>query len=201
MDADGREYIRVHWCSLAVNEAPMQPNHKGQSPLTMNTLAKLHIAKKVLCLDDDAYRLVLERVTGQRSARFITPEDLPALQRELRRLGWDGYLMPHNPPQSPFRKGGGSPLSKGGPGGILKYEELGNRRGMPTPAQLRKFDALFNTTPGYGTINPKAAMRGFLKKRFGVEDVRFLDVEQFEKALNAIRQIRERKGVSRDGDL
>jgi hypothetical protein len=143
----------------------------------MKTLAKIHVAKRDLGLDDDEYRAVLERTTGERSARNVLPEHIPALQRELRRLGWQGYLL---------RRGELPPRL---------YDELGDRPGYPNPAQLRKLDALFNTTPGYGTVNPRAALRGFLQKRFGVADMRFLDLELYEKALNAVRTIRRRMGL------
>jgi len=175
----------------------MQPDHKGISKLSRAVLAKLHIAKKQLCLSDDAYRIILERVTGHSSARDITPDQMPALQREFKRLGWNGYLLTREEWQAldkNYRQDAGATGRA-----PLKYEELGDRRGMPNPAQLRKLDALFNTTPGYGTINQNAALRAFLKKRFAVEDIRFLNLRQYEVALKAVREIRLRKGLSDDG--
>jgi len=49
-------------------------------------LAQIHIAKKELGLDEDTYRDVLERVTGQRSAKG----QKRALLAEFRRIGWKG---------------------------------------------------------------------------------------------------------------
>ena len=37
-----------------------------------NNLAKIHIAKKQLCLDDDTYRDILRTVTGKTSAKDLT---------------------------------------------------------------------------------------------------------------------------------
>lgn len=51
-------------------------------------LAKIHIAKKELRLDDDAYRDVLERVTGQRSAKGLNETNLKLVVSEFKRLGW-----------------------------------------------------------------------------------------------------------------
>jgi len=158
----------------------MQPDHRGESALPRRILAKLHIAKKALGLDDEDWRDLLERMTGHRSARELTEEHLRPLQRELRRLGWDGWLLRRDEVPT------------------LKYEELGDRKGMPNAAQLRKLDALFNTIPGWATINPQAAMRAFLKKRFRVEDIRFLDLRKYEIALKAVREIRTRRGLSND---
>ena len=53
-------------------------------------LAKVHIAKKQLQLDDVAYGDVLERVTGVASAQTLTQPQLDAVLREFKRLGWGG---------------------------------------------------------------------------------------------------------------
>jgi len=51
-------------------------------------LAKVHIAKKDLGLDDETYRSVMERVTGRRSAGDCAVHELVRAVAELRRLGW-----------------------------------------------------------------------------------------------------------------
>lgn len=159
-----------------------QPDHNGSSLLTKRHLSLIHIAKKALGLDEDDYRDLLERVTGRRSATEIEPGQLMALQKELRRCGWRGYLLRRDevPP--------------------LRYQGLKQRPDRPTPAQLRKLDVLFKTCPGYGTIDGDAALRAFLRKRFNVDDARFLNRKQYESALNGIRQIRKRAGVAPDGE-
>lgn len=52
------------------------------------TFAKIHIAKKELGLDDDAYRDVLERITGKRSSKGMSANQHKAVLDEFRRLGW-----------------------------------------------------------------------------------------------------------------
>ena len=51
-------------------------------------LAQVHIAAKALALDDNTYRAVLERATGQRSAKACSDGQLTAALDEFRRLGW-----------------------------------------------------------------------------------------------------------------
>ena len=165
----------------------MQPDHKGKSSLPRPMLAKIHIAAKALGLAEEDYRDLLGRVTGKRSASDLALSDLPALQQELRRCGWDGYLISYEEWQA------------GKPAPQKKYQELGYRTGRPNPAQLRKLDALFHGIPGYGTISPEKAFRAFLRKRFGIEDAAFLDLIQYEKALKAVREMRKRHGME-DGD-
>ena len=51
-------------------------------------LAKVHIAKKDLGLGDDAYRDVLEGVTGKRSSGHMSAPELDAVLARFRALGW-----------------------------------------------------------------------------------------------------------------
>jgi len=53
-----------------------------------NLLAKVHIAKKDLGLDDEAYRSLMERITGHRSAGDCAVHELVRAVAEFRRLGW-----------------------------------------------------------------------------------------------------------------
>lgn len=51
-------------------------------------LAKVHVAKKQMALDDADYRAVLLRVTGYRSSADCSDAQLHALLAEFQRLGW-----------------------------------------------------------------------------------------------------------------
>ena len=51
-------------------------------------IAKIHIGKKDLGLDDDTYRAILERVTGHRSARDCTDKHLTDVLAELGAKGF-----------------------------------------------------------------------------------------------------------------
>ncbi|MFZ5427101.1 MAG: phage protein GemA/Gp16 family protein [Thermodesulfobacteriota bacterium] len=51
-------------------------------------LAKVHIAKKDMGLDDEAYRGLMERITGHRSAGDCAVHELVRAVAEFRRLGW-----------------------------------------------------------------------------------------------------------------
>lgn len=63
-------------------------------------LAKVHIAKKELGLDDATYRAVLERVTGKTSSAGLKDNQLDAVLTEFKRLGWTpkkAGAAPHRP--------------------------------------------------------------------------------------------------------
>lgn len=52
------------------------------------SLAKIHIAKAQLGLDDETYRALLARVAGVRSAKDLSPRQVGAVLREFERLGF-----------------------------------------------------------------------------------------------------------------
>lgn len=54
----------------------------------MSALAKIHVGKKQLGLDDDTYRDLLGRVTGKRSLRDMSDTEHGAVLEEMKRLGF-----------------------------------------------------------------------------------------------------------------
>jgi phage gp16-like protein len=52
-------------------------------------MAKIHIAKAQLGMDDDTYRALLARVAGVRSAKDLGPRQIGAVLREFERLGFE----------------------------------------------------------------------------------------------------------------
>lgn len=51
-------------------------------------LASIHIARKDMALEEESYRALLYRVTGQTSAKELTEEQLRSVLAEFERLGW-----------------------------------------------------------------------------------------------------------------
>lgn len=60
---------------------------KRLNPRNLN-LAKIHIAKAQLEMDDHSYRSLLARIAGVRSASELTPRQAENVLAEFRRLGW-----------------------------------------------------------------------------------------------------------------
>jgi len=61
-------------------------------------LARVHIARKELALDEAAYRAVLTRITGRDSAGKCSDRQLESVLDEFKRLGWTPATT--RPPQS-----------------------------------------------------------------------------------------------------
>lgn len=71
-------------------------------------LAPIHCARRDLCMDDDSYRALLERVAKVRSARDLSPAAAARVLEEFERLGWINKRRasrgrPHNFAELPDR--------------------------------------------------------------------------------------------------
>lgn len=132
-------------------------------------LAQIHIAKKALGLEDAIYRDILWWQFHKRSARDLTPQEVTELLAHFRTLGW----------QRQTHQGG------------QRFDDLGLRRGMATPAQLRKIEA---TWMGTARVPTAGALRAFLRQRFGIEAMRFVRRAQVTAILQALGRM-ERAGA------
>ena len=64
-------------------------------------LAKIHIAKKDLCLDDETYRDALEGQTGKRSSAKMSNDEIGKCLRHFESLGWQPRTKPKRYEDSP----------------------------------------------------------------------------------------------------
>ena len=124
----------------------------------MTALAKIHIAKKQLGLDDDDYRAVLQRVTGKTSSKDMSNGERGAVLDELKRLGFKSAST----------------------GTRRKLE------GRFAPKLQALWIAGWNL--GLVRDRSDAALIAFVKRQTGVDHVRFLRHEQDAyKAIEALK--------------
>ena len=64
------------------------PKHKTAEQYRRSELAKIHMAKKDLGLDDDAYRDVLKNICGVDSAKHLDSQGRFKLLKHFANLGW-----------------------------------------------------------------------------------------------------------------
>ncbi|MBK0062404.1 MULTISPECIES: gp16 family protein [unclassified Acinetobacter] len=60
-------------------------------------IAAIHMGKKQLGLDEDIYRDLLEQVTGKRSAKDMTDDDLVKVLQHMEKLGFSKKEFGHKP--------------------------------------------------------------------------------------------------------
>lgn len=132
-------------------------------------LAKIHIAKKQLGLDDETYRALVARVSADfrpespvDSAGALTAAERQALLQELRRLGYQA-----GPPQ------GEQPLF-----------------GKTDEPHVKKLFACANQILRDGAIapaDPARWLRKFTKRLTGIEDPRWLTAIDCNKVIEALK--------------
>lgn len=132
-------------------------------------LAKVHLAKKDLALDDGTYRALLKRTAFKDSARDCTEAELEAVLKEFRRLGWKGERP------APARRGP-RPLAEG-----------------ETASKMR---ALWLSLYHLGEVRDpsEAALARYVRRMTGVEALQWLDGEEADRAIRALRGWCERIG-------
>ncbi|MGR3760913.1 gp16 family protein [Roseobacteraceae bacterium NS-SX3] len=128
-------------------------------------LAQIHIGRKELGLDDETYRDVLDRVTGQRSAGGLSETARKAVIAELKRLGF-----------KPGRTTGA------------------RRRPASGKRYVRKVFAVWGELKRDGIWRDSSlqSLRKFVKRLTGCDDPEWLSFEQASKVIEALMQMQER---------
>jgi hypothetical protein len=142
-------------------------------------LAKIHIAKRDLGLNEDVYRDALEGQTGKRSAAEMTNDQIAKCLRHFVSLGW-----------SPYAKASGDKLPK-----PKKYDDQKGDIYSATPGQKRKIEVLWHDL--YRGNEETKHLRQFLFNHFKVSDIRFLDKDKAYDVIEALKAMaRRRQGTT-----
>jgi len=124
-------------------------------------IAKIHIAKKELNLNDYMYRYILKETTGKDSCKIMTHQELDRVLQVLCGLGF-----------SPKKK---ASINEFGP----------DKDGI-----IRNLTRIAETTMGMGW---KKRIRGYIRKKFGVDDLRFLSYRQLTDVFAFVRAIQRKE--------
>lgn len=130
-------------------------------------LAMVHIARKDLHLDEETYRLVLEKVAGKSSAAALSEQDL-------------GKVIDH------FRGRGWAPKPKG----------RGASRPRPSDSKhVRKIWSIWGEMCRRGLVRTptRAALRAFVERMTGVADPEWLSPSQANRVVEGLKAWRERE--------
>lgn len=145
-------------------------------------LAKVHIAKAQLKLDDEAYRAVLGRF-GVASARDL---DLPGLEKLLHhfcKLGWEA-----TPSRTRKRDKHGAPAN------LARHGRKGAARPFDRSALMTKIEALLaDKATDQGKHVPWDYAAAILKRMYKVERMEWATAEQLRGVMVAIMQGGKRK--------
>lgn len=138
------------------------------APALKNRLiAKIHIAKKELAMEEDDYRAVLERVSGKTSCRDLTVPKLNKVLEEMKNLG--------------FKQS-------------TKSKRIGSRKLSDDP-QAKKIRAMWLELRDMGALTDPSekALLAFVKRMTGADAFEWLDSKQTNTVINALRGWIERE--------
>jgi len=139
-------------------------------------LAKIHIAKKQLGLDDGAYREMLRAVAGVDSAGKMGARQLDAVLAHMRRRGWS------------------TPPKRGRRHGHRPHNIDAGRRGRA--AQLKKIEALL--TVG---ARPWSYADALAKRICKVDSIAFVEDARLYQIITALRKQAQREGWDLSGEM
>jgi len=150
-------------------------------PIRRGAIAKVQIARKELRLDDEAYRAMLQRLTGRRSAADCTVAQLGRVLDEMKAKGWKPTVVSGGELQAGVRPAA-SPA-----------------RPANSPV-ARKARALWISLHQLGVVRDPSekALEAFAKRQLGVERLAWADQAQAYRLIEALKAMAERAGWSQD---
>lgn len=142
------------------------------TPIKNSLIAKIHIAKKQLDMDEDDYRAFLVRVAGKPSCSELSPQKLKAVLDEMKKLGFKP---------------------------ATKTKRIGTRKLNDAP-QAKMIRALWLTLRDMGALtdSSEAALLAFVKRMTGADAFEWLDSKQTNTVINALRGWIEREEEKND---
>jgi len=135
--------------------------------MTPAKLALVHLAAKQLGLNEDVYRTILWNIGGVESAKNLSEERFERVMAHFEHLG--------------FR---------------WKRKNFGQRRGMATPAQIKKIRDLWEAYSG--RKNDEAALNKWLEHTCKTSALRFLDPSKARDAITGLIKMTTRNKKRKD---
>ncbi len=136
---------------------------------TRTLLAKIHIAKKQLGLDDDTYRAILARHgEGKTSSRDLTIAQMDAVLREFTGKGWS--------PKPPKSKGA-------------------TKRKLATGPEVEKIRALWLWMHQLGIVRDpsESALASYARRMAGIDDLHWADGARCYRLIETLKKWAQRE--------
>ena len=142
-------------------------------------LAKIHIAKKELKLNDDDYRATLLRLVGQESSKGLSDRQAAVVLEEFKRRGWKPQVTT-----------GGKKARKA---------ESPKARPAEHPT-ARKARALWISLWQLGAVSDasESALEAFAKRQLKCDRLAWADQQQMYKLIEALKAMARREGWSQE---
>lgn len=144
-------------------------------------LAKVHIAKKELGLDDEVYRAVLQRASGRTSAGDCSAGELAEVLDAFKAKGWKPAVAGR----------------AAAPRGVARQHPGARAADHPVAKKAR---ALWISLWRLGVVRDRTdkALEAFARRQLKVERLQWADQGQGYKLIEALKAMAERAGWSQD---
>jgi phage gp16-like protein len=155
-------------------------------PITAAQVKRIHTILHVLGISDENYRAALDSRFNVTTCKDLTVQEaknfIDEMEKLARKTDREHYQTKMNKAAEEFA--GKQPK---------RFDDLDNRPGMASAAQLRKIEAGWQGVSIIPEAAPRAkALRRFIQRIAAVADIRFLDAEMAGKVINAINAMQKR---------
>jgi hypothetical protein len=160
-------------------------------PITAAQIKRIHTQLHMLGVSDENYRAALESRFGVTTCKDLTLTQAKSFIDELQALA-------HKKLQEDYSRKRAAARAEAEAAKPKRFDELDNRPGMASGAQLRKIEAMWADLSDVPDPAAKArALRRFIMRIAKVADLRFLDGQMAGwviNALNAMKRQAEKAG-------
>lgn len=159
---------------------------KAQKPITAAQIKRIHTIVHLAGVSDDSYRAVLQHRFNVTSCKDLTLVQAVSLIDELEQFARKTSKERFDEKMEAEAREFENKQPK-------RFDNLDNRPGMASGAQLRKIEATWQDISIIPEAEPRArALRRFIQRITGVADMRFLDVENASKVINGMNAMLKR---------
>ena len=153
---------------------------------TKNQIKIIHTLKAKLKLGEEEYRELVQKYHGfSMSSKDLSDAEAAALIGKLEALALDKGVWKKYATSA-------APLGK------RKYDSLGMRTGMASPRQLRMIEGMWKDASfTHDPHRRELALRKFVLRIAGVDDLAFLTSQGASKVINAIQSMKGKHGHGR----
>ena len=152
---------------MGIVEDKIEQTHEKRKKKRNALIAMVHIGSSKIDWNREDYEEFLFGITGKTSCRQMEIYELVRVVQRLKEVG----VLKEKP---------------------KKYDELGDREGMASPAMLRKIEVLWGEI--CYSSRPDVSLRRFIFKVAKVSDIIFLTKRAAGKVLYVINRIRREHG-------
>ena len=157
------------------SDTPLHPSREG---ITKKQIKKIHTLKGAIGMNKDQYRRMVQEIHGfSGTSKDLSFNEAETLVQRLEAIAipmgvWKRYEVRQSK---------------------KKYDDLGKRKGMASPRQLRMIEAMWKDASWtHDEAKRQVALRRFIFRIAAVDDIVFLTSQGANKVITAIQSMKRK---------